>query len=110
MERRLYEIGERLTNARLESGYTQEILAEKMGCCVITISRWENGHRPMKTMDIIYATEALHISADYLLGTNKYQIRGMDQIHNLTEEHRKIVETVLEALLDALNLTKRLGD
>lgn len=110
METRLCEVGARLLKARQESGYTQEDLAERIGCCLVSVSRWENGLRPMKTMDIINATEVLQISADYLLGTIKPEIRGMEKLEDLSVEKRKIVETVLEALLDVLTSTERLLD
>lgn len=43
----LTEIGKRLAQTREKAGYSQEMLAEKAGCSVITISRWENGHTAM---------------------------------------------------------------
>lgn len=110
METKLYEVGERLMKARQEAGYTQEVLAEKIGCCVLSISRWENGLRPMKTMDIVHATEALHISADYLLGTEKPKIEVFNRVSDLSVADREIVTAVLEALLKGLNSTKRLSD
>lgn len=49
----LFRIGERLAWLRENSGYSQEALAERLGCCAITISRWGNGHTSMKVMDIV---------------------------------------------------------
>lgn len=63
-----FEAGERLTRIREEQGYSQEWMAEKVGCSVITISRWENGHTQMKAKDISKVCTVLGISADYLLG------------------------------------------
>lgn len=110
VETTLYEIGERLLRARQEAGYTQEALAEKIGCCVLSISRWENGLRPMKIMDIVHVTKVLHISADYLLGTGKTEIEAVERIADMSAADRKIVTAVLEALIEVLSSTKRLSD
>lgn len=64
-------IGKRLAQTREEAGYSQEVLAEKTGCSVITISRWENGHTAMSVVDIIKVAHALKVSTDYLLGIAK---------------------------------------
>lgn len=102
MERRMIEIGERLSKAREEAGYSQEALAEKIGCCAITISRWENGHTPMKAVDIINIAETLHISADYLLGIEKLEVKIADMITDLSASNREIVINTLKAMVSTM--------
>ena len=102
MERRKIEIGERLRKARDEAGYSQEAFAERIGCCAITISRWENGHTPMKTMDIIKITEALNISADYLLGIKKQEDTVIDLLNGLSTSNREIVMNILKAMISTM--------
>ena len=74
------------TQAREGHGYSQEWLAEKVGCSVITISRWENGHTQMKGEDISKVCMVLGVSADYLLGlpvkTDLGLLEGLNKIGN----------------------------
>lgn len=102
MERRMIEIGERLRKEREEAGYSQEAFAEKIGCCAITISRWENSHTPMKAVDIIKITEALNISADYLLGIEKQEDTVMDMLNGLGPSNREIVMNTLKAMISTM--------
>lgn len=102
MERRMIEIGERLSKAREEAMYSQETFAEKIGCCAITISRWENGHTPMKAADIIRISETLDISADYLLGIEKQEDIFADMFKGLTYSNREIVTDTLKAMISTM--------
>lgn len=102
MERRMIEIGHRLSKAREEAGYSQEAFAEKIGCCAITISRWENGHTPMKVVDIIRITEALNMSADYLLGIEKQEDTVIDMPNGLSPSNREIVMNTLKAMISTM--------
>lgn len=102
MERRMIEIGERLRKEREKAGYSQEAFAEKIGCCAITISRWENGHTPMKAMDIIKVAESLDISADYLLGIKGNEDTYADIIGSLSFYNKEIVMKILETMLNTM--------
>lgn len=102
MEIRMIEIGERLKKAREKVGYSQEAFAEKIGCCAITISRWENGHTPMKAVDIIKITEALNISADYLLGIKREEVTLEDMIRNLDFSEQQIVINTIKAMINTM--------
>ncbi len=102
MVRRMIEIGERLGKAREEAGYSQEVFAEKIGCCAITISRWENGHTPMKAVDIIRIAEILSISADYLLGIERQEDTVIDMLNGMSPSNREIVMNTLKAMINAM--------
>lgn len=102
MERKMIEIGERLSRAREEAGFSQEALAEKINCCAITISRWENGHTPMKVMDIVRITEVLHISADYLLGIKKQGDDISELVSDLSFSNRELVLNTVKAMIGAM--------
>ncbi len=102
MERRMIEIGERLRKIREEAGYSQEAFAEKIDCCSITISRWENGHTSMKVADIIRITEALNVSADYLLGIEKEDDTLCTMLSDLSPFHKKIVINTLKAMISTM--------
>lgn len=102
MERRMIEIGERLRKAREEAGYSQEAFAEKIGCCAITISRWENGHTPMKAVDIIKIVEALDISADYILCVETQGDIVTEMINGLSPSNKEIVMNTLKAMINTM--------
>jgi transcriptional regulator with XRE-family HTH domain len=62
------EFGDKLRRVRMQKGYSEEELARMMGVHPSTISSYETGNR-RPHMDIIKKlSEALFISADYLIG------------------------------------------
>lgn len=98
----LSEIGKRLAQAREKAGYSQNALAEKAGYSVITISRWKNGHTAMKAVDIIKVTQALGISADYLLGTLESGKQKAKLIASLNTEQKNLVMNILKEVMELL--------
>ena len=102
MERRKIEIGERLRQEREKAGYSQEALAELLDCCAVTISRWENGHNPMKDVDVIRIAEILNISADYLLGIRKQKETLADMFDGLSTINKDIVMNTLHAMVSTM--------
>ena len=97
----LFRIGERLAWLRENSGYSQEALAERLGCCAITISRWENGHTPMKVMDIVKIVDILDASADFLLDIET-SVEDSDYMVGLNQKQQRIVLHTLKALSESL--------
>ncbi|MDE5856240.1 MAG: helix-turn-helix domain-containing protein, partial [Anaeroplasmataceae bacterium] len=51
------DVGERLKNARVEKGYTQEEIAEKLKVTRQTISNWENLKSYPDVLQIIQLSE-----------------------------------------------------
>lgn len=98
----LTEIGKRLAQAREKAGYSQDALAEETGYSAITISRWENGHTSMKAVDIIKVTQALGVSADYLLGTMKLGKQEAKVISGLSAEQKNLVMDTLKVVMELL--------
>ena len=101
-----YEVGERLSKIREREGFSQEGLAEKLGCSVITISRWENGQSNMKAADAFNICNALNISTDYLLGVKmkKENPVNLDEamLEGLNIEQRQIVMATMTAMIAAM--------
>ncbi|MGN0401435.1 MAG: helix-turn-helix domain-containing protein [Acetatifactor sp.] len=95
-----FEVGERLTQVREEHGRSQDWLAEKVCCSVITISRWENGHTQMKGEDISKVCTVLGISADYLLGLPVKTELGL--LEGLNKLEINIVMQSMRAMVAAL--------
>jgi len=101
-----YEVGERLSKVREREGFSQEGLAEKLGCSVITISRWENGQSNMKAADAYHICDALNISADYLLGVKMKRDNQVNldeaMLEGLSVEQRQIVMATMTAMIAAM--------
>lgn len=64
----LEELGERIKRLRKEHGMSQTALAEAIGATQGAVSQWEMGAMEPKSRQITRLAEALHVSADYLLG------------------------------------------
>ncbi|HBV84758.1 MAG TPA: hypothetical protein DEB74_18545 [Lachnospiraceae bacterium] len=97
-----FEVGNRLAALRSGKGYSQENLAEKIGCSVITISRWENGNTHMKSQDVFELCSVLGVSADVLLGLESKDILYADMITELSEKQKKILYATMSAMISAM--------
>lgn len=66
-------IAKRITELRIEKGFTQKQLAEKVGCSQSMVTRWVSGECEPTASAILKLAEALDCSCDYLLGkTDEY--------------------------------------
>ena len=63
----LQEIGKRILDRRKQLGLTQEALAEKAEVTTQFVSYAESGKRAMRPENLLKISEALGVSADYLL-------------------------------------------
>lgn len=61
--------GERIRQARLSRGLTQQQLADKIGTHWITISQWERGQRHPKRESVLQIANALNINEEDIYGT-----------------------------------------
>ena len=82
MNKKLFEdIGKRVKKRRIELGYTQEYLAEKMDVSIQMISGTESGKKALK----------LETTPDYL-------IKGRDPASILIEEMEQLTDTQIERI------------
>lgn len=83
------EFGEKLTDLRKEKGWTQKVLADKIGVTDRTINKYENDpHKDISFSTVKKLSNIFNVSIDYLAGykTNKsIQDDSLDTI-NLTKE------------------------
>ena len=85
MNKKLFEdIGKRVKKRRIELGYTQEYLAEKMDVSIQMISGTESGN-------FIKFCEILETTPDYL-------IKGRDPTSILIEEMEQLTDTQIERI------------
>ena len=58
----------RLRALRLAGGWTQQMLADRVGVRQVTISQWELGKNQPQLKPLVKLAEALHVGLDYLTG------------------------------------------
>lgn len=66
--------GERLKQARIRKGLSQQQLADMIGVSKVSISEYENGNRIPLLENFIQLIDILELSADYLLGRDMYAV------------------------------------
>ena len=81
--------GKKLKQARIESGLSQEQLADKIGVSRSAIAKWETD-KGMPDIDNLKAiSQLLNISIDYLLDDNtKFSFKTTKESINLDEYHK----------------------
>ena len=71
-------MGEKIAKLLEEHGMTQRELAEKVGVTEVSMSRYIKGERIPKAPLIAKIAEALHTSANYLVGIEEKEDPEMD--------------------------------
>ena len=83
------EIGKKLKKARVQSGYTQEEVAEQLQVTRQTISNWENAKSYPDIISVISLSEVYQISLDELLKGDDRMIKHLDETTNVVKSNRK---------------------
>lgn len=65
--------GEKLKEARLNKGFTQKILAKKMGCSNNAIFYWENDMSEPSLKSVAILSQILGVSLNYLAGLEEME-------------------------------------
>ncbi|BET29214.1 hypothetical protein wCauATS_14160 [Wolbachia pipientis] len=93
MEKNLdYEVGQKLKSWRLERGYTQKDLAEKLGVKYWVILQYEKGNRRISIERLYAIADALSVSITDLIPASKEKIGFKNEegeILNLVREYKK---------------------
>ena len=66
------ELGRRLKTERKAKGFTQKVMAEKMGIVLQQYQTYESGRYQLDYEKLKQVCMILDISADYLLGLTEY--------------------------------------
>lgn len=102
MERSLdYEVGQKVKNWRLERGYTQKDLAEKLGVKYWVILQYEKGNRRISIERLYAIAGALSVSITDLITASKEKIGFKNEegeILNLVREYKKINDQELRKM------------
>ena len=102
----LKEIGQRIVERRKKLGLTQEALAEKGDMTPQFVSYAEAGKRAMRPENLKKISEALNVSADYLLTgdvIDKDLLILSEKMRKLTPSQLRIVENIIDECLSLFN-------
>ncbi|WP_353278486.1 helix-turn-helix domain-containing protein [Wolbachia endosymbiont (group A) of Udea olivalis] len=93
------KVGEKVKNWRLERGYTQKDLAEKIGVKYWVILQYEKGNRRVPIERLYAISETLSISITDLIPVSKSCLEDEgEEILNLVREYKKINDQELRKI------------
>ena len=103
------EIGQKLKDARVHSGLTQEVVAEKINVSRQTISNWENEKSYPDIISVIELSNLYCISLDDLLKGDRKMIEHLEESTNVVKSNKKLIgaislNIVVVILLITLNM------
>lgn len=103
------EIGQKLKDARVHSGLTQEVVAEKINVSRQTISNWENEKSYPDIISVIELSNLYCISLDDLLKGDSKMIEHLEESTNIVKSNKKLIgaislNIVVVILLITLNM------
>lgn len=98
------EIGKKLKDARMRSGFTQENVAEKVNVSRQTISNWENEKSYPDIISVIELSNLYSISLDELLKGDEKMMEHLEESTNVVKSTRKLIGAILLNLITVILL------
>lgn len=89
------EIGQKLKDARVASGLTQEGVAEKINVSRQTISNWENEKTYPDIISVIKLSEIYSISLDNLLKGDKKMMEHLEKDTNIVKSNKRLILAIM---------------
>ncbi len=89
------EIGKKLKDARLKSGFTQENVAEQINVSRQTISNWENEKSYPDIISVIELSNLYSISLDELLKGDQKMMEHLDECTNVVRSTQKLIGAII---------------
>lgn len=93
------EIDKKLKEARMNSGLTQEQVAEKLMVSRQTISNWENGKFLPDIVSVMNMSDLYQISLDELLKGDQRMKEKMEKDANIAEGNKRLILTIAILML-----------
>ena len=101
------DLGKKIKEERIEKGYTQEELGEKIDSTGAYIGQIERGERSASMSKIILIAQALNVSVDYLIGN--FCFGKEDCIDNkIAEELKEATNKQKEMLIAIIKIIKNI--
>lgn len=85
-------IGDKIKNARIQKGYTQEQAAENLSVSRQTISNWENGKSLPDIISIIKMSELYELSLDEMMKGDKALLKKVEKDVGAVKAEKKIIK------------------
>lgn len=98
------EIGKKLKDARMRSGFTQESVAEKVNVSRQTISNWENEKSYPDIISVIELSNLYSISLDELLKGDEKMMEHLEESTNVVKNTRKLIGAILLNIITVILL------
>ena len=98
------EIGKKLKDARMRSGFTQESVAEKVNVSRQTISNWENEKSYPDIISVIELSNLYSISLDELLKGDEKMMEHLEESTNVVKSMRKLIGAILLNIITVILL------
>ena len=98
------EIGKKLKDARMRSGFTQESVAEKVNVSRQTISNWENEKSYPDIIRVIELSNLYSISLDELLKGDEKMMEHLEESTNVVKSTRKLIGAILLNIITVILL------
>ena len=98
------EIGKKLKDARMRSGFTQESVAEKVNVSRQTISNWENEKSYPDIISVIELSNLYSISLDELLKGDGKMMEHLEESTNVVKSTRKLIGAILLNIITVILL------
>ena len=89
------EIGKKLKDARMKSGFTQETVAEKINVSRQTISNWENEKSYPDIISVIALSDLHSISLDDLLKGDREMMEHLEECTNVVKSMQKLIGAII---------------
>lgn len=89
------EIGKKLKDARMKSGFTQETVAEKINVSRQTISNWENEKSYPDIISVIALSDLYSISLDDLLKGDREMMEHLEECTNVVKSTQKLIDAII---------------
>ena len=98
------EIGKKMKDARMRSGFTQESVAEKVNVSRQTISNWENEKSYPDIISVIELSNLYSISLDELLKGDEKMMEHLEESTNVVKSTRKLIGAILLNIITVILL------
>lgn len=100
------DLGKKIKEERIEKGYTQEELGEKIDSTGAYIGQIERGERNASMSKIVLIAEALNVSIDYLTGN--YLLENKENIDSkIVDELKDATNSQKEMVIDIIRIIKK---
>lgn len=97
-------IADKIKNARIQKGYTQEQVAENLLVSRQTISNWENGKSLPDIISIIKMSELYELSLDEMMKGDKALLKKVERDVGVVKAEKKLIKFAWISIVIAIIL------